>query len=198
MALDRIVIVGKSGAGKTTLATTLADKLHLTNVELDAISWQANWVNTPRPLMRERTDEALPATGRWVADGNYGRSVRDIVWERADTLIWLDYPLRVALWRVLRRTIGRILKRTELWNGNKETFRHHLTTNMNENLFAWTIRMHTHHRRDFPPFFEQPEYRHLNVLRFRTPKETEAWLRELQNEKDAGSQVADQEARPAH
>src|SRR5277367_5340256 len=97
MALDRIVIVGKSGAGKTTLATQLADRLSLTNVELDRISWQANWVNLPKHEMRERVDEALAVAGHWIADGNYIRSVRDIVWVRADTLIWLDYSLRVAL-----------------------------------------------------------------------------------------------------
>jgi hypothetical protein len=68
---------------------------------------------------------------------------------------------------------------------------------MKDNLFAWTVRMHTRHRRDFPSFFELPEYRHLNVLRFRTPKETEAWLRELrelQNEKDAESPAVGEES----
>ena len=164
MALERIVIVGKSGAGKTTLATQLGDRLNLTNVELDGINWQANWVNIPKHEMRECVDEALPVAGHWIADGNYIRSVRDIVWIRADTLIWLDYSLRVALLRVLRRTVGRIVKRKELWNGNRETLRHHLSFDVNQNLSLLTIRMHKQHRNNFPALFEQPEYRHLNVL----------------------------------
>jgi adenylate kinase family enzyme len=184
MALERIVIVGKPGAGKTTLGTQLADRLNLTNVELDGISWQANWVNLPKHEMRERVDEALPVAGQWIADGNYIRSVRDIVWVRADTLIWLDYSLRVALLRVLRRTIGRIVRRKELWNGNRETLRHQLSFDINQNLFLWTIRTHKQHRNDFPALFEQPEYSHLNVLWFHTPKETEQWLRGLPNAKE--------------
>jgi adenylate kinase family enzyme len=164
MALERIVIVGKPGAGKTTLASQLANRLNLTNVELDGINWQANWVNLPKPEMRERVDEALPAAGHWIADGNYIRVVRDIVWVRADIFIWLDYPLRVALRRVLRRTIRRIARRKELWNGNRETLRHHLSFDLNQNLFLWVFRMHKQHRNDFPALFEQPEYIHLNVL----------------------------------
>jgi adenylate kinase family enzyme len=190
MVYERIVIVGKCGAGKTTLAAQLASKLGLNNVELDAINWQPNWVNLPRPLMRERVDEALPATGRWVADGNYVRAVRDIVWTRADTLVWLDYPLWLALWRVLQRTIGRIFWRKELWNGNRETLGHHLTFNMDQNLFAWTIRIHNQHRNDFPPLFQQLEYSHLSVLRFRSPRETEEWLKSLPDAADRGSQTA--------
>jgi adenylate kinase family enzyme len=184
MTLERIVIVGKCGSGKTTLATQLADRLNLTNVELDAINWQPNWVSLPKHEFRERVGEALPFNGYWIADGNYIRVVRDIVWGRADTLIWLDYSLRVAILRVLRRTIGRIVWRKELWNGNRETLRNHLTCDLNQNLFLWTIRMHTQHRKDFPVYFQQPEYSHLNVLRFRTPKETEQWLRGLPSPKE--------------
>jgi hypothetical protein len=191
MALKRIVIVGKTGAGKTTLATQLADRLNLTNVELDSIAWQANWVNPPKHEIRERADEAFPVASCWIADGNYIRSVQDIVWVRADTLIWLDYSLRVALPRVLRRTIGRVVKRKELWNGNRETLRHHLSFGLNQNLFLWTIRMHKQHRNDFPALFEQPEYSHLNVLRFRTPKETEQWLRGLPNGKESGKRTVE-------
>jgi len=192
MTLERIVIVGKCGAGKTTLATQLADRLNLTNVELDAINWQPNWVSLPKHELRERVGEALPLTGYWIADGNYVRVVRDIVWGRADTLIWLDYSLRVAVVRVLRRIIGRIVRRKELWNGNRETLRNHLTCDLNQNLFLWTIRMHTQHRKDFPAYFEQPEYSHLNVLRFRTPKETEQWLRGLPSAKESEKKTVEQ------
>ncbi|KAF2685855.1 hypothetical protein K458DRAFT_486644 [Lentithecium fluviatile CBS 122367] len=196
MVLERIVIVGKPGAGKSTLATQLSDRLNLTNVELDGINWQANWVSLPKHEMRERTDEALPVAGHWIADGNYIRSVCDIVWVRADTLIWLDYSLRVALLRVLRRTAGRIIRRNELWNGNQEFLQHHLSFDLNQNLFLWTIRMHKQHRNDFPALFEQPEYSHLNVLRFRTPKETEQWLRGLRNAKESGKKTMEQENQP--
>jgi len=196
MTLKRIVIVGKCGAGKTTLAAQLADRLNLTNVELDAINWQPNWVSLPKREMRERVEEALPAAGHWIADGNYIRVVRDIVWGRADTLIWLDYSLRVAFLRVLQRSIGRVIRRKELWNGNRETIWHHLSSGRNQSLFLWTIRMHNQHRNDFPAHFERPEYNHLNVLQFRTPKETEQWLRGLPNAEESEKKTVEQEIQP--
>ncbi|KFZ24832.1 hypothetical protein V502_00690 [Pseudogymnoascus sp. VKM F-4520 (FW-2644)] len=184
MTLERIVIVGKSGAGKSTLAAQLASRLSLHNVELDAINWQANWVALPSDEMRERVSESIRDTDNWVLDGNY-KAVRDIVWVQADTLIWLDYPLWLALWRVFWRTMGRIFTQRELWNGNRESIGHHLTLDPEENLFAWTIRMHTSHRNDFPTLFKQPEYSHLKVLRFRSPRETENWLQTIPSAREA-------------
>ena len=67
---------------------------------------------------RERVEEATEAPA-WVADGNYSE-VRDIVWGRADTLIWLDYPLHVSLRRLVPRTLRRALTGEELWSGNRE------------------------------------------------------------------------------
>jgi len=177
---ERIVIVGKPGAGKTTLSKQLASRHNLARVELDAIFWQPNWVSLPREEMRERVDKALPAGGRWVADGNYMRSVGDIVWTRADTLVWLDYPLPLALARLTWRTVSRIARRSELWNGNRESLRHHLSSGLKENLFLWSIKAHKRHRREFPARFERPENHHLHVMHFRSPDETEQWLRNLQ------------------
>jgi adenylate kinase family enzyme len=180
MAYERVVVVGKSGAGKSTLAIQLAKKFHLQNIELDAFSWQANWTQISKTEMREKIDPALPPDGHWVADGNYIRVIQDIVWQRADTLIWLDYPFYIALWRVFKRTINRIWTGRELWNGNRETLWHHLSSwNPDENLFVWCWRMHWQHRRDFPMFLKKPEHQHLRVLRFRHPSETEEWLRRL-------------------
>lgn len=183
MTLERIAIVGKSGAGKTTLATQLASRLSLHNIELDAINWQPNWVPLPNDEMRERVSESIRDTDNWVLDGNY-KAVRDIVWTRADTLIWLDYPLWLALWRVFWRTMGRIFKQKELWNGNRESLGNHLTLD-SENLFLWTIRMHKRQRIDFPIFLQQPEYSHLKVLRFRSPRETDSWLQTLPSAREA-------------
>lgn len=180
MSLDRIVIVGASGAGKSTLATQLSQKFSSQNIELDALSWEANWTQVSTSLMRAKADPLLPPDGRWVADGNYVKHVQDIVWRRAQTLIWLDYPLPIALWRVFKRTVVRIWTGQELWNGNRETLGHHLASwRTADNLFVWCWRMHWKHRVEFPRAFEREEFGHLRVLRFRSPRETEEWLGRL-------------------
>jgi len=98
----RIVVVGTTGSGKTTLAGELARRLEVPHVELDALHWEPGWTEAPTDLFRERVTHALSGEA-WVADGNYS-AVRDIVWSRADTIVWLDYSLPTMLYRLARRT----------------------------------------------------------------------------------------------
>jgi len=174
----RIAIIGKTGAGKTTLARQLACILSAKNVELDAINWQPNWTQIPIPEFRTSTSAALSSSPRWITDGNY-RHVRDIIWTQADTVIWLDYGLLLTLWRLLKRTTGRVVRGKELWNGNVENGWSFLRPDCKENLFIWAVRKHWAHRREYPVIFAEERYRHLRVLRFRSPGETEEWVRSL-------------------
>lgn len=109
---QRIIVVGTSGSGKTTLALWLGRHLGIPHVELDALHWEPHWTEAPLEVFRERVVVAL-AGERWSVDGNYS-DVRDLVWPHAETLVWLDYPLFIILWRLMRRTIGRILSHQEL------------------------------------------------------------------------------------
>jgi hypothetical protein len=88
----RIVVIGTSGAGKTTLARRIAALLGMPHIELDAVNWQSGWRDLTRHDPEEfvrRVAEAIRAEA-WVLDGNYG-PVRDMVWQRATHLVWLDY-----------------------------------------------------------------------------------------------------------
>jgi adenylate kinase family enzyme len=117
---SRIAIVGTTGSGKTTLARQLSGQLGIPHLELDAIRHGPNWEETPDENFRKCLSQAL--SGRsWVVDGNYG-IVRDLVWPRATTLVWLDYPLRVIMWQLFWRTLRRCVTREELWNGNQGRF----------------------------------------------------------------------------
>jgi adenylate kinase family enzyme len=165
------VIVGSTGSGKTTLATFLATRLNAPHVELDALHWEPGWVQASPEAFRARVDEAL-AGPTWVADGNYG-SVRDLVWTRANTLIWLDFGRSTVIWRLVRRTTYRVVRGTELWNGNRERMR---TVFSRESLFIWMWKTHGRRRREFPALFRQDDFRHLSVLRFTTPRALDAWL----------------------
>ncbi len=114
-------VVGNSGSGKSTLARALAAELGVAHIELDAIYHQPGWQPLPAADFRARVDAAT-ATGGWVVDGNYS-AVRDLIWARADTVVWLDLPRHAVMRQVIWRTLRRAMLRAELWNGNRERWR---------------------------------------------------------------------------
>ena len=168
----RIAIIGTTGSGKTTLSRQLARLLDAPAIELDALHWGPNWTPAPVEQFRAAADHATRGD-RWVADGGYSK-VREFVWGRADTLIWLDYPLAVIFWRLTRRNIGRILTREELWHGNRESFRTHFLSR--DSLYIWAIQSHRRHRREWSALLASGDYPHLAVAHFRSPGATNRWL----------------------
>jgi adenylate kinase family enzyme len=98
----RIVVVGTSGAGKTTMAREIAAALDLPCIELDRLNWNPNWEalceTDPNEFVR-RVSEAIAANA-WVSDGNYDL-VRDLIWRRGTHLIWLDYGRGLVMYRVI-------------------------------------------------------------------------------------------------
>lgn len=171
----RIVVVGISGTGKTTLATRISERLGILHIEMDSLHWRRCWTEAPLEELRQRVTQAVQAPG-WVLDGNYSK-VRDLVWSKAVLLVWLDYPLSLTLWRLSLRTIRRIITRVELWDGNRETLWNAVFTR--DSLFRYAIGAYSRRRRQYPLLFASPEYSHLEVLRFRSPRQTEAWFSSL-------------------
>jgi hypothetical protein len=113
---------------------------------------------------------------RWVVDGNYGK-VRDIVWSRADTIVWLDYTLPVIMRRLVWRTIRRVVTREELWSGNREGVRGALFSR--DSILLWALRTFRRRRREYPVLLASPEYAHLAVVRLRSPRAADEWLSNL-------------------
>ena len=110
----RINVVGLSGSGKSSVTRPAADLLSVPFIELDALHWiLPEWQMPPLDEFRASVDAATLGGG-WVVAGNYGK-VRDIVWTRADTVVWLDLPLLITIWRVAVRTIRRVRRREMLW-----------------------------------------------------------------------------------
>ena len=176
----RIVVIGTSGSGKTTTAGRLAAILGYPHVELDSLHWEAGWQEAPPDMFRERV--AAAASGPcWVIDGNYS-AVRDALWSRADTIVWLDYSLIVVLWRIWWRTLHRILQQEELWNGNRESFRTQFLSR--ESLFLWVLKTYWRRRREYPDLFSRPENGHLRVIRLSSARKAEMWLGTLRGTAD--------------
>ena len=119
--MRRVVVIGTTGSGKSTLAERLAARTGLRVVELDALFWGRDWQGAPIELFRHRVERETRDDG-WIVVGNYAQ-VRDLVWRPADTLVWLDLPLSLVMWRLLRRTIRRAATKEDLWGtGNRESF----------------------------------------------------------------------------
>ena len=171
----RIVVIGATGSGKSTFAHRLARSLDVAFVELDALFWGSHWTPTPPDIFRRRADEATrdPA---WVVAGNY-RDVRDIVWPRAEAIVWLDYPFPLVFWRLTARTVRRAVMREVLWSGNRESLREHLLLWSERSLFHWLFKTFWRYRREFPALVTRPEHAHIETIRFRVPREAERWLR---------------------
>lgn len=169
---ERIIIVGNTGSGKTTLAQQLGQRLNLPHTELDALHWGPQWTPVPDDVFRQRVRDALQGEA-WVIDGNY-RKVRDVIWPQAETAVWLDYPLIVIMWRLFWRAIRRTTTQELLWGTNRETWRKQFFSR--DSLFIWALQTHKRHRQEYPVFFAQPEHAHLRVVHLRSVRETKRWL----------------------
>lgn len=171
---DRVLIAGVTGSGKTTLARRVAKLWDLRHVEIDGLFHGENW--TPRPSFIDEV-RAFAAEDRWVTEWQYtSKGTDEILAPRAQVVLWLDYPYRVVRTRLLRRTIGRSVLRTRMWNDNVEKpIWRMFSGDPEENIIAWqtkTLHKWTERMAEVPGDFP-----HLAIVRLRHPRETERWLR---------------------
>jgi adenylate kinase family enzyme len=164
----RIVVVGTSGAGKTTMAKNLASMLNLPCIELDRLHWEPNWqaLTETNPDEFIRRVRAATSSKAWVSDGNYA-VVRDLIWNRATHLVWLDYSRPVIMYRVIKRSIVRAADQTELWGGNKEDWRRWLRPS---HPIRWAWSTWRERRCQFEQLLGGDQYKHLIVMRLRKPQ----------------------------
>jgi adenylate kinase family enzyme len=162
------VLASASGCGKTTVGRALAERLGVPFVELDALVHGPNWTETPDDELRAKVAPIVASQG-WVIDGSYSRKLGTLVLDGADTIVWLDLPVRVWLPRLVRRTARRLGGRERLWNDNRETIRGALWGR--ESLFAWAFRSHFRRRRLYPS-----ELARYNVVRLRSQAAVDRWL----------------------
>ncbi|WP_376099600.1 adenylate kinase [Roseomonas sp. CCTCC AB2023176] len=166
----RVLVVGISGAGKSVLAERIAAAHGLPRIELDAYFWGPDWTPFGRDAMRASVGAAIAAPG-WVADGYYVSQVGDLLWPRATHLVWLDYPRRIIMARVIRRSLLRAATRRPLWNGNRERWSALLTAD-HPIRYAW--RNALPRRAAIEARLALPEHAHLVVHRLRHPWEAVA------------------------
>jgi adenylate kinase family enzyme len=159
-------MVGVSGSGKSTLGRDLAARLAVPYAELDAIFHQPDWTPLAEDQFRRRVT-AIASGDEWVIDGNYS-AVQPLVWERADTVIWLDPPRSSVMRRLIWRTIRRAANRTELWNGNRERWRNLLTWDQQESVISWAWHHYPIYRERYTAAARDAAYNHLTFRRIAT------------------------------
>jgi adenylate kinase family enzyme len=178
--MRRVVIIGNSGSGKTTLAREVAGRLELPHLELDAVYHQPGWVPLPEPEFRRRITDFTDAEG-WVVDGDYTSvGTREVVWPRADAIVWLDLPLRIVMGRVTARTLRRAWSGVELWNGNREPRVVFLDPRPDRNIVLYALVNHRRKRREIEAATSDPGLGEVNVWRLRSTSQVTEFLRSLE------------------
>ena len=174
--LNRVVVIGSSGSGKTTVARRLAGILAFPHLEMDSVFHRYG-------LAHEAHDDFIPTLDafssgeRWVIDGNYtSHGARDVVWPRADTVVWLDPPRRVTISRVVRRTLRRTLLRQELWPGVYEPISNLYSLDPYQNIIVWSWTRHAHVREKYEEAMGDGTWDHATVHRLRSRSEVDAFL----------------------
>jgi hypothetical protein len=143
-------------------------------VELDAIYHQPGWTPLADEEFRARVDAATESED-WVVDGNYS-VVRDIVWEKADTVVWCDLPYVTVMARTIRRTLRRVMTREELWNGNREPWSNLWSVNPEKSIIAWTATRHGRNRRRYTAAEQDPRWADLEFVRLRSRADAERFV----------------------
>lgn len=162
--MQRVLIIGSPGSGKSTLARNLARRTGLPLYHLDRMHWLPGWVERDKDEGKAELAGVL-TQDRWIIDGNYG-SLLPMRLERADTVIWLDYPTHLCLWRVLKR-----------WWQYRGTNRPDMTEGCPENLnldFLLYVLSFKHNWRMRNA--EALKGFQGRVIRFSNPRETNSWL----------------------
>ena len=181
--MQRVSVVGTTGSGKTTFAHSLAERLGVPCFEIDASHWGSGW--TPRPTEeRDRDLASTAAMETWIIDGNY-KDVRDLIWARVDTVVWLDYSFTRTFWQLFRRTIARAVRHETLWAGNHESLRQ--TFLSRESILLWLLQTYHRRRRDYARVVADPRWAHITFVRLRSPRDSAAWLARVGDEANSST-----------
>jgi len=169
--MRRVLVAGNTGAGKTTTGRILAERFGVPFHEIDQLAFRPGWQANPiYPGVVLRLAEE-PA---WVMDTWGDSRIRTELWKRADTVIWLDYPLSVIVPRLFRRSAERTIKRAKIFNGNIESYAEWLSR---DHPLRSAVRDQRPRRAEMIRLIATNP--HLVAVRLSSPAFTDRWLTDL-------------------
>ncbi len=169
---SRILVYGVTGSGKTTLAARIGGRLRIPWHSVDDLMWEPGWVQVPAEEQRARIT-ALCDQAEWVLDSAYGTWL-DVPLARAELVVGLDFPRWVSLTRLLWRTTQRLVRRTEVCNGNRETVKDVLSA---DSILVWHFKSFARKRDRMRRWHADPSG--PPILLFRSPGAVSRWLKAL-------------------
>lgn len=162
--MDRIIVIGCPGAGKSTFSRALNEITGIPLYHLDMMYWNSDRSKVERDVFLKRLNETLEKD-EWIIDGNYG-STMALRMERCDTVIFLDYPSDVCVDGIIKRC-GK--KRSDMpWSDPDEV----------DNEFIKHVKGYaTHSRPQVMTLLS--EYRHKDIHLLKSREEAENFLRQI-------------------
>jgi adenylate kinase family enzyme len=175
----RVIIVGPSCSGKSTIGEELAERLGVPFIELDALFWKPGWQESGEEEFRERL-LCSHAGDAWVSSGNYLRHTREVTWPRAEAIIWLDFPLWRTVPRILTRSWRRWRRKELLWGTNYERFWDQLKLwSPSNSLIAYSVSRHRRNQRVFTELMAECARDGRIFLRLKSPNDVRLLVQAL-------------------
>ncbi len=169
--MKRVLVIGSGGAGKSTFAKRLGARLGIEVIHLDAYYWNPGWIETPKPQWKDIV-ATLIEKDAWIMDGNYSGTLEPRL-EACDTIIFLDLPRLLCLWRVMKRVLKyRGTHRPDMAEGCTERFDWIFTK------WIWSYPNRT--RLEIIGLLEK-HGAGKQVIRLRSRREVESFLSQLQS-----------------
>lgn len=176
--MKKINVVGTSATGKSTFSRALAARLGLHYIELDNLFWLDDWQECPDEIFFAKIEaEMQKAADGYVIDGNYTRTI-PVKWSEIDTVIWLDLPFPVNLYRSIKRAVQRAWHKQDLWSNsnNRESLQRMFGR---DSVVRWMIATHRKNRKKYVQMMNAPEYSNIRWIHLKSQKEIDQFLQQL-------------------